>query len=69
MLTPLVGWHALALPGSLGTPETLGRVIAIGLAAIYSFAAHKYFTFNRGLRLPLFDVLRSVRQGAANARG
>jgi putative flippase GtrA len=56
-LGPLLADNRL---GPLASPETLSRVAAIGLAAVYSFAAHKYFTFNRGLRSPLLAVLRSV---------
>jgi putative flippase GtrA len=62
--TPLAS-HILAPLGKLGSPETVSRVAAIGLAAIYSFAAHKYFTFNRGLRSPLLAALRSLRPVSA----
>ena len=45
----------------LATPETLSRVIAIGVVAGYSFAAHKYLTFHRGIRQPLRLLLRRLR--------
>lgn len=52
--TPFLGgWLA-----PLGNAETIGQVIAIGLVSIYSFAGHRYLTFNRGIR---FQVLRLAR--------
>lgn len=54
-----------ALPGLVATPETLSRVIAVALVALYSFAAHKYLTFHRGIRQPLRLLLRHLRPGEA----
>jgi putative flippase GtrA len=51
------------LLGPLGTPESLGRATAIAVAAVYSFAAHKYLTFNRGIRQPLIRVMRALHSG------
>ncbi len=42
----------------LASAETIGQAVAIGTVSIYSFAAHRYLTFNRGLR---FQILRMVR--------
>jgi len=56
---------AAAIQGPLATPETLSRVIAVGTVAGYSFAAHKYLTFNRGIRQPLRSLLRRLRPGDA----
>jgi putative flippase GtrA len=51
------------LSAPFGTPETLSRVLAIALASVYSFTAHKHFTFNRGIRLPLLRLMRSLQLG------
>lgn len=51
------------LPAPFGTPETLSRLLAIALASVYSFTAHKHFTFNRGIRLPLLRLMRSLQFG------
>ena len=60
----LLGVGAFAfLPAPFGTPETLSRVLAIGLASVYSFTAHRHFTFNRGIRLPLLRLMRSLHLG------
>ena len=60
----LLGGSAFAfLPGSLGTPETLSRALAIALVSVYSFTAHKHFTFKRGIRLPLRRLVRSRQCG------
>lgn len=60
----LLGFGAFAfLPAPFGTPETLSRVLAIALASVYSFTAHKHFTFNSGLRLPLLRLVRSLPFG------
>lgn len=59
-----LGGGALAfLPPPVGTPETLSRVLAIALASVYSFTAHKHFTFNRGIRWPLLRLVRSRQFG------
>lgn len=52
-----------SLPGPLGTPETLSRGIAIAVASVYSFTAHKYLTFNRGIRRPLLRLVRALQTG------
>jgi putative flippase GtrA len=58
----LLGAGAFAfLPAPFGTPETLSRLFAIALASVYSFTAHKHFTFNRGIRLPLSRLMRSLQ--------
>jgi len=60
----LLGGGAFSfLPAPFGTPETLSRLVAIALASAYSFTAHKYFTFNRGIRLPLLRLMRSLQVG------
>jgi putative flippase GtrA len=51
------------LPAPFGTPETLSRLFAIALASVYSFTAHKHFTFNRGIRSPLLRLMRSLQFG------
>ena len=62
-LAPLgVGAFAF-LPVPFGTPETLSRILAIAVASVYSFTAHKHFTFNRGIRLPLLRLVRSRQFG------
>jgi putative flippase GtrA len=62
-LTLLGGGAFAFLPGSFSTPETLSRALAIALASVYSFTAHKHLTFNRGIRLPLLRLVRSRRFG------
>jgi putative flippase GtrA len=51
------------LPAPFATPETLSRLFAIALTSIYSFTAHKHFTFHRGIRLPLLRLMRSLQFG------
>lgn len=57
-----------AQPGALhglATRETLSRIVAVGLVAGYSFAAHKYLTFHSGIRQPLRLLLcRLALRGA-----
>jgi putative flippase GtrA len=60
--TPLLG-GSLA---PLGTAETIGQVIAIGLVSIYSFAGHRYLTFNRGIRFQAHRLARLVSTKHAN---
>jgi putative flippase GtrA len=61
---PLLGVGAFAfVPAPFGTPETLSRLLAIALASVYSFTAHKLFTFNSGIRLPLLRLVRSLPFG------
>ena len=62
-LTTGAGGALLPLPGSFGTPETLSRGIAIAAASVYSFTAHKYLTFNRGIRWPLLRLVRALQFG------
>jgi len=60
----LLGGGAFSfLPAPFGTPETLSRLVAIAVASVYSFTAHKHFTFNRGIRLPLLRLMRSLQFG------
>jgi putative flippase GtrA len=60
----LLGVGAFAfVPAPFGTPETLSRLLAIALASVYSFTAHKHFTFNSGIRLPLLRLVRSLPFG------
>ena len=54
-----------ALFGLAATPETLSRIIAVALVAGYSFTAHKYLTFHRGIRQKLRLLLRRRRPGEA----
>lgn len=49
----------VALPISA---ETIGQVAAIGIVSIYSFAGHRFLTFNRGIR---FQLLRIVKPASA----
>lgn len=67
LLRPLLGvalnGSGLALPLSLGSPETVSRATAIAAAAVYSFLGHKYLTFSRGIRAPVFGLLRRLRLG------
>jgi putative flippase GtrA len=51
--------------GRLAAPETLSRALAIGVVSVYSFAAHKYFTFHRGIRWPLSQLVHSLRFGGS----
>jgi len=60
----LLGGDAFSLlPAPFGTPETLSRLFAIALASVFSFTAHRHFTFNRGIRLPLSRLMRSLTFG------
>ena len=62
-------WLAMVLPAAppvaflaaLTTPETLSRLLAIGLGGLYSFAGHKYLTFDRGIRFSLLRLMRALR--------
>jgi putative flippase GtrA len=49
---------ALPVPAELASPETLSRVIAIGVTSVFSFAGHKYLTFGRGIRPALRRLLQ-----------
>jgi putative flippase GtrA len=49
--------------GRLVAPDSLSRAIAIATVSVYSFAAHKYFTFHRGIRWPLLQFVHSLRIG------
>jgi len=54
-----------AVFGSVAAPETLSRIIAIGLTSIYSFLGHRYLTFGRGIRLPLRRMVSALRTEAS----
>ena len=43
---------------SLASAETIGQVVAIGVVSVYSFAGHRYLTFNRGIRFQLLKIMR-----------
>jgi putative flippase GtrA len=59
-----IGAGSLAAPlGRLAAPETLSRALAIAAVSVYSFAAHKYFTFHRGIRSPLLRLVHALRFG------
>ena len=51
------------LPAGATSPllsaETFGQVVAIGVVSIYSFAGHRYMTFNRGNRSQLLKIVKS----------
>ena len=61
----IAGGFPLTFMGPLSSPETLSRAVAIAIASIYSFAGHKYLTFNRGVRLPLLRLVHSLRFGGS----
>jgi putative flippase GtrA len=71
-LTSLLSWLTLqALPNSLPLPgnhivsaKFASHFLAVGLVTFYSYAAHRYFTFNVGLRERHAQLL----QGIQNAR-
>ena len=50
--------------GPLVSAETIGQVVAIGVVSIYSFAGHRYLTFNRGIR---FQVQRLAGMVTVNS--
>lgn len=52
--TPALGW----LPASLANAETIGQVVAIGIVSVYSFAGHRYLTFDRGIRFQMHRIAR-----------
>jgi putative flippase GtrA len=58
---------ALLSSGTLGginspvTAETIGQVVAIGVVSLYSFAGHRFLTFNRGIRFQLLKIVRPVK--------
>lgn len=52
--TPLLGW----LPASFANAETIGQMVAIGIVSVYSFAGHRYLTFNRGIRFQMHRIAR-----------
>lgn len=45
----------------LANGEASGHFVAIGLVAFYSFACHKFFTFNKGITAVLRRLLASRR--------
>jgi putative flippase GtrA len=42
----------------LVSPETIGQIVAIGVVSVYSYAGHRYLTFNRGIRFQLLKILK-----------
>lgn len=50
--------------GPLASAETIGQIAAIGIVSFYSFAGHRYLTFNRGIR---FQVLKLARFRTVNS--
>lgn len=47
---------------SIGLRETAAHILAVGVVSIYSFFSHKYFTFNKGFRHCLFEVLKNLEK-------
>jgi putative flippase GtrA len=50
--------------GGINSPvnaETIGQVVAIGVVSVYSFAGHRFLTFNRGIRFQLQKIVRPVK--------
>ncbi|HTR88433.1 MAG TPA: GtrA family protein [Reyranella sp.] len=65
LLTSLIASVVRSLMFAAGNPlsplmsvETIGQIAAIGAVAVYSFAGHRYLTFNRGIRFQLLRLLR-----------
>jgi len=48
--------------------ETLGQVFAIGIVSVYSFAGHRYLTFNRGIRFQVRRIAGLAPTSHARAR-
>ncbi len=62
LLPGLLPAGMLGGPNSAANAETIGQVVAIGAVSVYSFAGHRFLTFNRGIR---FQLLKVVKPGLA----
>lgn len=67
-LAEVIGDGSQILPSRFAAPETLSRVFAIGIGAVYSFVGHKYFTFYRGIRWPLLRLVHALHVGGSGGQ-